>query len=686
MITKQLLNPESIVVIGASNDVEKPGGKVLNNIIEGKFEGKLYAINPKESTVQGIDCTNSVDALPNVDLAIIAIAAKYIPETVEILALKKNTKAFIILSAGFSEVGESGKVLENRVVEIINNVGGSLIGPNCIGMLTPCYKGSFAGPIPKLDPLGVDFVSGSGATAVFILETAIPMGISFASLFSVGNSAQIGVEDVIKFWDETFDSATSSKLKMIYIETIAKPDLFLKHARSLINKGCRIAAVKSGTTEAGSRAASSHTGALAGSDTAVDALFRKAGIVRCYGREDLAYTAGILTYKELIGDRIAVITHAGGPGVMLTDALSKGKLKVPHIKGEAATELLAKLYHGSSVANPIDFLATGNAEQLGMILDYVDEKFDNIDGSVVIYGTPGLFNVSSVYKVIDEKMKSCRKPIFPVMPSVIQAWEEMEYFMSLGHIYFQDEVAFAAALTKVQNTPKPAPVDGYIDIDTACVRNIIKDCSDGYLPPDKVNALLNAAGIPLVREGSAATTTEAIDLANDIGYPVVMKVIGPVHKSDVGGVRLNVQSESEVAPIFDEMMQIADATGVLIQKMIGKDSLQLFVGAKREKDFGHVVLCGMGGIFIEVLKDVATGLVPLNSSETLSMIRSLMSYKIIKGARGNKGTDEALFAEIISRVSSLVAACPEISEMDINPLLGNENGIIAVDARIRIEL
>jgi acetate---CoA ligase (ADP-forming) len=684
MITHQLLEPDSIVIIGASNDIEKPGGKVLKNIINGGYGGILYAINPKEEIVQGIKCYKSTSELPDVDLAIVAIASKFIPESMEFLASQKNCRAFIVLSAGFSEIGEEGKLLEDEIVEIADKYSASLIGPNCIGVLTPRYKGSFAGPIPKFDYHGIDFVSGSGATAVFILETAIPMGLTFASLFSVGNSAQIGVEEVLKFWDENFDPEKSSKIKMIYIEQINKPDMFLNHCRSLIQKGCRIAAIKAGTTQAGSRAVSSHTGALAGSDDAVESLFRKAGVVRCSGREELAYIAGLLTYKPLTGDRIAVITHAGGPGVMLTDALSKGGLNVPHIEGDAAAELLGKLFHGSSVANPIDFLATGNAEQLGIILDYVDSDIDNIDASVVIFGTPGLFDVKNVYKVLDEKMKTCNKPIYPVLPSVIQAYDAIEYFKSLGHVFFQDEVLLGNALSKIYSTPKPSTNDFIYDLDKDIIREIINSSADGFLRPVEVQNLLTAAGIPCVKEKVVNSVQEAIEAASDIGFPLVMKVVGPVHKSDVGGVRLGVKTEQEVEHYFKEIMTIRDSTGVLIQKMLSKDSLELFLGAKRESGFNHLVLCGMGGIFVEIFKDVASSLIPLTKEEALAMIRSLKSYPLIKGIRGRKGTNEIIFADLLLRLASLCEIAPEIAELDINPLLASGDEIIAVDARIKI--
>ncbi|HPD94580.1 MAG TPA: acetate--CoA ligase family protein [Tenuifilaceae bacterium] len=684
MITKELINPKSIVVVGGSDDIHKPGGRVLKNLIDNKFKGELFVVNPKAEEVQGLKSYHDVSDLPQVDLAILAIAAKYCPSSVDVLANQKGTKAFIILSAGFHEENQEGAVLEQQIVGTINKTGGCLIGPNCIGVMNTNYTGVFTTPIPTFDPMGVDFISGSGSTAVFIMESGIPKGLTFNSVYSVGNSAQLGVEDVLEYLDNSFDPKTSSRVKLLYIESINHPKKLLKHASSLIRKGCRIAAIKAGSSSAGSRAASSHTGALASSDVAVEALFRKAGIVRCYGRDELTTVASIFMHPELKGKNIAVITHAGGPAVMITDVLTTNGLEVPPISGPKADELLTKLYPGSSVANPIDFLATGTAEHLGDIIDACENDFDYIDAMIVIFGSPGLFPVYDVYDLLDKKMKACKKPIFPVLPSVINVKDEIEQFISKGHINFPDEVVLGNALTKVYHTQKPSPENPELPtIDTKTIRNIIDSSANGYLAPNKVQQLLDAAGITRAGEAIVTNTSDAVSKSKELGFPVVMKVVGPVHKSDVGGVALNVTSEQEVTAQFERMIKIKNTTAILIQPML--KGVELFVGAKREDKFGHMVLCGLGGIFIEVLKDVKAGLAPLSANEALTMIRGLKSYGIIKGVRGQEPVNENQFAEIVSRVSALVNAAPEIFEMDLNPLLGTSTKVVAVDARIRIE-
>lgn len=685
MINKQLLEPESIVVIGGSNNCHKPGGAVVRNLLSGGYKGTLRIVNPKEDEVQGIKAFHDVNELPQTDLAILVVAAKFCPEYVEFLAKEKQTRAFIIISAGFGEETKEGAVLEQQVLDTCERYGCALIGPNCIGLLTRWHHSVFTKPIPNLNPKGVDFISGSGATAVFILESAVTKGLPFNSVWSVGNGRQIGIESVLEYMDEHFDPEKDSMVKLLYVENISEPDKLLKHATSLIRKGCRIAAIKAGSSESGSRAASSHTGAIASSDSAVEALFRKAGIVRCFSRDELTTVGCIFTLPRFTGKNVAIVTHAGGPGVMLTDALSKGGMNVPPISGKDADELKEQLFPGSSVANPIDILATGTPEHLGIAIDYCEKKFDNIDAIMVIFGTPGLVQLYEAYDVLHKKMLECKKPIFPILPSVVTAGPEVSEFLQHGHVNFSDEVVLATALAQIMKTPAPADQTIITDgVDVSRIRRIIDGIGEsGYIAPKLVNELLESAGIPTVPEFVSSKKEEVVAFAEKCGYPVVVKVVGPVHKSDVGGVVLNVGTSEHLAREFDRMMQITDATAVMVQKMI--KGTELFIGAKYEPRFGHVVLCGLGGIFVEVLKDVSSGLAPLSYAEAENMISSLRGYKIIKGTRGQKGLNEKKYAEIIVRLSTLLRHATEIKEMDINPLLADENDVIAVDARILVE-
>ena len=689
MIAKELLNPRSIVICGASSDVHKPGGKSLKNLLESPFKGQVYAVNPKETEVQGVKCYAKVDDLPQVDCAILCIAAKFCAQTVDVLAKEKGCKGFIIVSAGFSEESHEGAEIEKHIVDTINSVGGSLIGPNCTGFLNVNYAGCFDTPIPPLDPKGVDVITGSGATAVFIKEYGMSNGLKFNSVWAVGNSAQLGIEDVLEHLDETFDPEKSSHVIMLYMEKIGDPQRLLKHSRSLINKGCHIAAIKSGGSAAGSRAASSHTGALATNDAAVDALFRKAGIVRCQNRQELTTVCAVFMYPELKGKRCAVITHAGGPAVMLTDVLSNGGMEVPSLKDHpASAPLLEKLFGGSSVGNPIDFLATGTAEQLGYIIDTVENEYTDIDFSVVIFGSPGLFSNKEVYDLLDQKMRTCKKPIFPVLPSIINVKSEIEDFIAKGNINFPEECVLGNALVKVYHTPKPQPENVELPkIDVARIRKTVERCKDGYMEIADYNELLDAAGISRKKSVEVSKKEDALAFAKEVGcskdVPLVMKVVGPLHKSDVGGVTLGVKDLDTVAKEFDRLIVIPETYAVEMYPML--DGTDVYIGAIRDEKFGHQIFFGLGGIFIEVLKDVQSALAPITAAEAKEMLKKLKGYKILEGVRGQEGVNIDLYAEQVARVSALVQAAPEIAEMDLNPLLGNPRYVTAVDARIRLE-
>jgi len=369
---------------------------------------------------------------------------------------------------------------------------------------------------------------------------------------------------------------------------------------------------------------------------------------------------------------------------MLTDTLSNKGNNIPHIDNTASKELLEHLYPGSSVANPIDFLATGTAEQLGTIIDFCDKKFDDIDGMAVIFGTPGLFPIYDVYEVLDKKMSTSKKPIYPILPSTFTATEEIRSFIDKGRIIFSDEVVFGQALSKVKQCS--LPVSQYPElpeVDTVRIREVIDSCKDGYIEPYKIQALLDAAGIPRIPEAVVKEIEQAEKEAEKMGMPVVMKAVGPVHKSDVGGVQLNIKNGAEVRESFRRIMEIPETHSVLIQPMFS--GIELFVGSKREEKFGHILLCGLGGIFIEVLKDVQAGLCPISKEEALEMLRLLKGYKILEGMRGQAGINIDLFGDIIIKLSALLITAPEIYEIDLNPLIGNKDNIMAVDARINIK-
>lgn len=680
----KLVNPKSIVVVGGSDNILKPGGSVLHNLTNGSFDKDLYVVNSRGGSIQGVKAYKSMEDIPQTDLAIISIPAKQCINTVDYLAKEKGVKAFIVFSAGFSEESEEGAIMEKELVDVVEKAGAVMIGPNCSGFFNTNHQSIFTRPVPAISNSGVDIISSSGGTITYIIESAMRIGLRFNSAWSIGNAAQVGIEDILEYMDREFDPKTSPKIKLLYLEKIADPDRFLHASASLVNKGCKIAAIKSGSSVSGSRAATSHTGAIASSDSAVEALFRKAGIIRCYSREELANVGAVLSLKELKGKNLAIITQAGGPAVILTDALSEGNLNVPEMNKELAAELKKHLLPGAAVSNPIDIIGTGTGEHMAFCIDFCEKYFKEIDGIAVIYGNPGVSNVAEAYEMLDKKIKTSKLPIYPILPSVISAIKEMDDFVKQGHVNFTDEFALANALSKVSSwTPPSLGKIEDISIDIPRIRSIIDKTKDGYIDSETIKKLFDATGIPQVQEMVTADKQEALEFGNNIGYPLVAKCVGPIHKSDIGGVVLNIRSDEHLAFEFDRLMKIPDTTSVMIQPMLSGQ--ELFIGAKYESKFGHIILCGLGGIFVEVLKDVASGLAPLSFNEAKSMVRSLKSYKIIEGTRGQKGLNENLFVEIIVRLSVMLRFTPEIKEMDINPLLANEKDVVAVDARIRIE-
>ncbi|MFT3739820.1 MAG: acetate--CoA ligase family protein [Breznakibacter sp.] len=685
MVNQQLINPDSIVVVGASDNTEKPGGKILKNLLDTGYSGQLYVVNAKQDKVQGVVAHQTLESLPAaIDLGVLAIPAADCPWVVEELTKKHRTRAFVVVSAGFSEEGEKGRDLEKQLAMTVDKANACLIGPNCIGVVTPYHSSVFSTPVPKPTPKGADLISASGATAVFIMEMGLKIGLRFNHVFSVGNGAQTSVEDVLAYMDTHYDATSQSQIKLLYFESIKHPQKLLKHARSLTDKGCKLVAIKAGTSQAGKRAAMSHTGAMAGNDQAVGALFRKAGIIRCHGRDQMVHIAGILLHAPYIGKSMAIITHAGGPAVMLTDTLEKGGFQIPKLEGKTAENLLSKLHHGSSVANPIDILATGTPEQLASAIDACENQFHSVDGMVVIFGSPGLFPVDGLYDTIHQKMGICKKPVIPVLPSVMNAQSVIERFKQQGHIAFSDEVAVGHALVSVLKAPKTfAPVYPRSNHKTNLLQDFLKKQNDGFLTAFETNQLLELAGIPLAREIHVSSADDIPNAVHSLGFPLVAKSTGPLHKTEVGGVITRIKDLAELRSAYVKLMAIDGATGVSLQPHL--TGHELFVGAKREPGYGHLIVFGLGGIYVEMIRDVACVLLPASPGEIAEELRKLRIYPLFKGFRGQAPIDEAAFCELIGHVSELLVACPEIDELDLNPIFATTSGLFCVDARLSVK-
>lgn len=674
MLNRSLLHPQSIAIIGASKNPCKPGGRLVINMIDSGYPGKVYPVNPKETEICGLHVYQSIQELPHTDLAILAISPQQCVESVEFLSGNKATKSFIIISAGFSELGSEGKVLEEKLKQLAIEKQLSIVGPNCIGVLNSHYKAIFVSPLPPVVQGGVDFVSASGALAVFLFEMTAKYGMKFGSIFTVGNSTSIGVEEILEYWDETYETGISGKVKMVYAEQIRKPASFYKHVQSLRVKGCSVLVLKPGETTAGARAALSHTGAFAGDAQAYNFLIRKAGAIRCYSREEMVYTANILSQKPLSGKKLAIITHAGGPGVMLADQLQKAGIEVPEFSVSDREAILEMLFKGASATNPIDMMATANKDQLKYAVEYCEQMKD-IDGTVVIYGKTGMEDLFETYKVLHDTEQACKKPVYAVLPSINSGSDETQSYIDLGHQVYIDEVIFGRCLSAVVKNPRGSDQD----LITAKLKASKKH---RILPDQEVFERLASVGLP-VEPPKIYSSLEELKKEDGIEFPVVAKTLGILHKTEVGGVRLNLKNKEQLYSAASDLLSIEGASGVMVQKMVKGE--ELYLGGKRHDGIGFSVHLGLGGIFVELVKDVASTLAPVSATEALELIDSLKGKAIFDGFRNQHAVDKMEFANMVHVFSKLFEKYPDIREIDINPLKAQGAKMFIVDARMIVD-
>lgn len=687
-IYKSITAPENIVVIGASNDASKPGGSVTKNIINGNYQGILRVVNPKNPSIMGLPAFKSIADLPDgLDLAIIAIPAPWVHQALLDLA-EKHTHTVMIMTAGFGEVSEKGKEEERKFIEIANKHDMTIIGPNCVGILTPQYSGKFAGIIPRLKKGTIDLISASGATVDYMMEQAEVRGLKFSNVISLGNSIQQGVEDLLALTDIGHHE-NSARIIMIYMESVKKPKKLMKHARSLIQKGCTIIGIKSGVTVAGKRAASSHTGAMSTSDTAVQALFDKSGIIRVYSKREMIDVGCVLSLigNQVRGNRACVVTDAGGPGVMLSDELNRQGWELPVLKKATQEKLLKYLPQHSSAINPIDCLPPQTADKTRGVFEVLAaEEKENLDVIIILAGNSMLFDVWGVYHEIVNGINNSPIPVIPVLSAQTTTVDLLNDVKSLGKSFFYDEVSAGHALGKILNRPSISEIDPdhqtIDDYDYHKIKNILDNC-DTVLTPQECSSLLTAAGIETPHQVEVYQADELSRACDEIGFPLVMKLIGPLHKSDVGGVKVNVQSFEDAHLIWKQMMNIQGAKGILLQQMIlGTETI---IGVSKEDEFGHLVMFGLGGIYTEVLKDVSFSLCPISEKEGMDMIQRIRSFKLLEGIRGEEGVSVKILADYLVRMAKLVTDFPQIGEIDLNPIKGTGNDLYAVDSRIIID-
>ncbi|MFO7709716.1 MAG: acetate--CoA ligase family protein [Desulfobacterales bacterium] len=680
-VYQRLFCPRSLAVVGASANPAKPGGRLIRNLLQNEYAGTLWAVNPS-NPIPGVATVACVDDLPAApDLALIAIPAPEVHSVIAALA-RKGARAAIVMSAGFGEMSLAGKAEEQRLLVLAQEAGMTLVGPNCSGFLTPAYAGKFAGILTRPIPGRIDLVCGSGATMDFVVEQALVRGLAFSHTVNLGNSIQVGIEEILGLLDHNFGPA-SARIILLYIELIQKPVDLLRHARSLAEKGCTLIGIKSGVTSAGARAALSHTGAMATPDRAVQALFDKAGIIRVGSKTEMIDIACVLTASggPIRGNRACVVTSAGGPGVMLADELHRQGFHLPALQEGTREQLRAMLPPEATVANPLDCLPSKDGLRTRRILGLLnaDEK-QRLDVIVTIDGAAGIVDEGQIFRETLQAARTGSLPIVPVICSATTSAATLAAFKVEGGVYLDDEVSAGRALGRILNRPRLFPPPGGLqDYDPAAVGAAVSGWT-GVASPCAVEAVLSAAGFRLPPQIVAATPAELKRACAQIGFPLVLKAAGVLHKSDVNGVRVGVANRRRAEHVFAELAAIPGAVGVMVQKMIA--GTEVILGAVREEGFGHVVMVGLGGIHAEVIDDAAFGLAPLSAEEALNLIRRIRGFPLIQGVRGSKGVSLDALADALTRLSCLVVDAPAIAEIDLNPLKGTGNELFAVDARL----
>ena len=686
--------PSSVAVIGASRDPEKLGYAVLANLKNGGFPGALYPVNPKAGEILGLKAYPTVLDIPGpVDLAVIVIPYPLVPEALRQCG-EKGVPAAVVISAGFREAGREGLERELELVQIARQYHIRLIGPNCLGVIdthTP-LNATFAAGMPPGGPIA--FMSQSGALGTAVLDMAMAGRIGFSRFVSLGNKADVNEVDLLEAWEDD----PGSKVILAYIEGLPDGQKFMEVARRVTRKK-PVVAVKSGVTRSGARAVSSHTGSLAGSEAAYHAAFRQAGVIRAESMEHLFDLALAFAYQPLPrGDRIAIVTNAGGPGILATDALEHAGLQLARLRPETVQALMADLPSAASAANPVDVLGDALADRYEHALRLVLAD-PGVDGVLVIVTPQAMTQIEETAHVVGRVARETDKPILGCFmgESRIAAGIAILQQYGIPNYPFPERAAAAlAAMVRYrQERERPSYAPTHFEADTAAVRKVLDEArSQGRVSigDAEARAILEAYGFPLPPSHLAATPEEAIAAAEEMGYPVVLKVASPdiLHKTDVGGVRLNLRSPADVRDAFDLIVYRASRYvpgariwGCLVQKMV-PPGREVLIGMSRDPQFGPLVAFGLGGIYVEALKDVVFRVAPFGPEEAAEMIREIRSYPLLEGVRGEPPADHAALVDALCRVSQLVTDFPEIVELDINPLVVYEEGrgAVALDMRL----
>ncbi|HSJ13768.1 MAG TPA: acetate--CoA ligase family protein [Longimicrobiales bacterium] len=694
---RPIFEPVSIAVIGASRTPGTVGYELVHNLLADGFTGAIYPVNPNAVAVHSIPAYPSIEAVPHaIDLGIISVPKELVVATAEACG-RKGVRCLVVISAGFKEVGPAGQEREAALLEVAHRYGMRMIGPNCLGVLNTApgisMNATFAPIMPPPGP--VSFMSQSGAMGVTILDYAAEYGIGVNHFVSVGNKADVSGNDLIEYWAE--DPAT--RVILMYLENFGNPQKFTRLARE-VTRTKPIIAVKAGRTAAGARAASSHTGALAGLDSATDALLEQCGVLRVDTVEDLFDLA--MAFSQLPvprGNRVAIVTNAGGPGIIIADACESYGLSIVELSEPTQAKLRASLPEEAAVRNPVDMIASATPDTYRLALDAVLQD-ENVDAVIAAFVPPLRVRQQDVARAIVEVRNAHPgKPMLAVLmgrKGLPEGRAELSEAGVPAYIFPESAASALAHMDRYRRwLARPRGCVREFEVDRAAADAVLARAGtnpDGYLPGPDVLALLRAYGLPTLQSRFAANGNAAARVAEELGLPVVMKVVSPdiVHKTDVGGVALDLRTADEVRRGWDAMreriaerMPAARIEGVMVEQYV-RGGRETIIGMSHDPSFGPVLMFGLGGIYVEALQDVTFRIHPVSDIDAHEMVRAIRGVKLLQGVRGEPPADLAAAEEAIQRISQLVGDYPQIAELDINPFVIFQSGGVAVDARIRV--
>ncbi len=689
-----IFRPRSVAVIGASRREGSIGGEILSKLLEGGFEGAVYPVNPHADFLHSIKCYPSISNIPDpVDLAMIVVPRDAVPGVVE-ECRRKKVRGLVVITAGFREVGEEGARLEAKIRDKVRKAGMRMVGPNCMGVINThpavSMNATFAASAPTRGRAG--FMSQSGALGEIILANARHIGLGISMFASVGNKADVSGNDLIEYWE---DDPTVDVILM-YLESFGNPRKFTTIAQRATRKK-PIIAVKSGRTEAGARAAFSHTGSLAGGDVATSTLFDQCGVLRVNTIEEMFTLATAFTSQPLPkGNRVAILTNAGGPAIMATDAAITLGLTLAPLEDATRRELRRKLPPECSVANPVDLIASADADRYDVALKLL-LKDPTVEGLLVLFVAPTMINSREVARTIARRCAKSRKPVLACFMGKDRGAEGVQTLRasSIPVYSFPEEAAQALAAMdryrRIRLRPRGRIVRFHCD--RAGVRGLLSHVRRGRrsaLTLQETQQVLEAYGFPQPPSRVVTSAAAAIEASLELGYPVVLKAVLPElsHKTEAGGVRVDLRNGDEVGRAYREMAERLKkrALPVLVQKMI-RGGREVILGSFQDRQFGTLLMFGLGGIFVEAMKDVAFRVHPITDRDASEMILSLRGYPLLKGFRGEPGVNEKLLVEMLLRLSQLLSDFPDIEQVDINPFIvgGRRSESFAVDARIALQ-